>query len=179
MRLTYLVKLNFLLLAFLGVIFLMSKLRSNGMGEGIAAFFGGPAPGKIVRVAPGSVTTTLDWCDTRISAIEREGAPTLRQVKLKWLWETTPPQELNFIAVEKWFGRNCKVKVERLAPDRFDEASQKPAMLVHFIKGPAETLFRVGEDLFKWRQEIFRSSELKEALVDLENLPDHGTRTTR
>jgi len=178
-RLTYLVKVNFLLLALVGVVFLMSKLRSNGLGQGVAAIFGLPSPGKVIKVAPGSVTTTLDWCDTRVSAIERTGSPTLRQVKLKWMWESTPPLELNFIAVEKWFGRHCRVKVERLGPGQFNEASAQPAMLVHFIKGPAETLYRMGSNVFKWRQEIFRSDELDGALKDLELLPDQGSRTSR
>jgi hypothetical protein len=174
MKISYIVKLNFLVLALLVVIFAMSKLRS-GVSDGVAMILGMQPPSQ--APAPGTVITTLDWCDTRIKALIRPGRPALEQVKLDWIWKGEPPEKLNFISVEKWFGRYCRVQIERVDPDQLGTVG--PALEVHFIKGEPETLRRSVAGVYQWRQEIFRSHELDQALVDLEALPHGGAPTTR
>ncbi|MGE0763052.1 MAG: hypothetical protein AB7N80_07225 [Bdellovibrionales bacterium] len=171
---SYIVKLNFLVLGLLGVIFAMYKIQSGAVSDAINMMMGvkaaeAPPP-------PGTIVTQMDWCDTRVRSLGRPGKPTLRQEKLKWLWQADPTLELNFIAVEKWFGRYCRVKIERLDPDQLANAA--PVLVVEFIKGAPETLLRSVAGVYKWRQEIFRSQELDQALEALEKLPESGTRTS-
>jgi len=174
MNKSFLVKLNFLVLALLLVVYAMSKLR-GGINDGVAMVLGLKA-GDNITVAPGSITTVLDWCDTRVKSLARPGKPTLTQTKLKWIWQADPALELNVIAVEKWFGRYCRVQIERVDPAELGESA--PALIVEFVKGAPETLSRSVAGVFKWRQEIFKSAELTKALEDLEALPDSGSRTS-
>ncbi len=145
-------KINVMVLAFIGVIYVMRSMKS-----------GPPMP---PEPTPGA-KTTMDWCDTRVIALEREGKPAVRQDKLKWY---VGDQILEFIPVEKWFGRNCRVVIDRASPSEFDEAKAKPALIVKFIKGEPEALLASG-NVYQWRRELFRSSELDQALADLDLLP--------
>ncbi len=174
MRTSFWVKLNFLVLGLFLVVYAISKFNSAGMQDNLALLMGLRAG--LQAAPPGTVVTQMDWCDTRVRARERPGQPTLRQEKLKWLWQGDPVLELNFIAVEKWFGRYCRVMIDRVDPA--DLGTVGPAMTVHFIKGEPETLMRSVGGVYRWRQEIFRSSELDQALKELEELPESGRPTS-
>ena len=176
MKISYLVKLNFLVLALLLVIFAMSKLR-RGISDGVAMVMGLHNGAAAPPSKAAAAVTVLDWCDTRVKSLSRPGKPTLTQARLKWLWQSDPALELNAVAVEKWFGRYCRVQIERVDPAELGESAA--ALVVDFVKGPSETLQRSVAGVFKWRQEIFKSAELSKALEDLEALPDLGARTSR
>jgi hypothetical protein len=161
MNWSLIIKINIMVFAFIGVLWIMRQLQTEGPSEGLAAVLGANTPQQSAAI------TTLDWCETRVQSLEREGKPKIHQVKLKWF---AGEEELSFIPVEKWFGRYCRVNVERVPPEQFDAASAKPAMKVSFIKGEPVELLASGE-LFKWDREVFRSAELAEALTALDDLP--------
>ena len=170
MNWSFVIKINILLLALIGVVVLMRLMQSETGPGGLAAILetqpptsrrGSPAP------EPTGEVIMMDWCDTRIVALERPGKPTIRQVKLKWY---AGEALLEFIPVEKWFGRNCRVRIDRVSSEEFNSSAAKPAMTVKFIKGEPEPLLVAG-DVYRWRQEVFRSAELDQALVELDSLP--------
>jgi len=167
MNWSFIVKINVLVLALLGVVFVMRSMQSGPGPSTLAALLGAPPPPAAPSEPTRGAATTLDWCNTRVSALERPGKPTIRQIKLQWYLED---KLLEFIPVEKWFGRNCRVIIDRVSPSEFDAATAKPVLVVKFIKGEPETLMAAG-NIYRWEREIFRSSELDQALVDLDTLP--------
>lgn len=180
MKASFIIRFHLMVIALVGILFLMKNLNSGTWSESLAQFFGIDAThsqGPHRAQAPaGTVVTQLDWCDTRVKSLTREGEPTLLQQKLKWLWDDGKRYELNFVAVEKWFGRYCRVRVERVSPAVLE--SPRAAMVVEFIKGGVETLYRSANGYFSWKGEAFKSEELEKALQELSQLPDQGMRTT-
>ena len=167
------VKIIVLTLGFVLVVFLMTNLGNKGLPSGFLSVFGLPnASTQQVPegIAPERRTATLmsmlDWCETRVAELELRGGFIVRQVNMKWMgvWGSQT-RELGDLTIEKWFSRNCKVNVEKVT----DEvgADFQPYMTVKFIKGEPVTLMRSVNGYFKWRNEIFRSSELEGAIAEL------------
>jgi hypothetical protein len=155
-------KINIMIVAFFVVLFAIRQLHTRGFEQGVNAVLGVPG-----EVKPDSAITTLDWCETRVVAMERSEKPIIRQEKLKWYAGKTA---ISSLEVEKWLGRNCRIRVERVAPELLDTSKSKPAMIVRFIKGEPVTLVQGESDLFRWQEETFRSAELTRALSDLDGL---------
>lgn len=166
------VKIFVLTLGFVLVVFLMTQLGRDGLPSGFLSVFGLPASTQGAsqgspdarRVA--TLMSTLDWCETRVAELELRGGFIVRQVNMQWMgvWggQSRP---LGDLTIEKWFGRNCKVHMEKVVDD--PGADFQPYMTVKFIKGGPETLMRSADGHFKWKNEIFRSSELESAISEL------------
>ncbi len=168
------VKITVLTLGFILVVFLMTNLGKDGLPPGFLSVFGLPsaqAPQTLGGGIPperrtATLMTTLDWCETRVAELELRGGFIVRQVNMKWMgvWGSGT-RELGDITIEKWFSRNCKVNIEKVT----DEvgADIQPYMTVKFVKGDPVTLMRSVNGFFKWRNEVFRSSELENAIAEL------------
>lgn len=159
MKWSFLIKLNFLVLALLALLFLMKQLRSPELQKSVGAIIGG-------GTSLSNTVTTLDWCDTRVKALERPGKPVLYQEKLKWFLGT---EEVQFVPVEKWFGRNCRVRIKRLPPNPLTKGAS--VLVVKFINGQMATLLKGEGDTYQWREEVFHSPEMTQALSDLDAFP--------
>jgi len=171
MKIFDVLKVNFLVLSLLGVLYLMYKLNTVGIGEGLTTLMGVSSEPVGVRTATVGKIETLDWCDTRVKRLEPVGQEPIFQDKLKWYRSGTPPQELDFIVVEKWFGRNCRVRVQKIPVAQFDGARAGPALVVNFIKGEPSTLLKAPDGSFRWHEQTFLSTELSTALDELKHLP--------
>lgn len=165
-------KIIILSIGFVLVVFLMSKLGNNGLPSGFLSIFGLPASTQ--QVSDGGLDTrgvatlmsTMDWCETRVAELELRGGFIIRQVNMKWMgvWGGNS-RPLGDLVIEKWFGRNCKVHVEKIADNPGSDF--QPYMTVKFIKGEPVTLLRSADGYFKWKNEIFRSTELESAIAEL------------
>lgn len=92
------------------------------------------------------------------------------QEGMKWMKKGPKAREVDFIAVEKWFGRNCDLKVRPI-----EQASEKltqltPALKVDFIKGKPMTFYRADNGAFYFRGRTFASEQLGKALKKLGEL---------
>lgn len=154
-----LLRCGFLVLALGGVIYAMHALKKDQANDTLRVFLSG-------------AETTFSWCDTRVKSIELGPEDSIVQRKLKWFRETkNQSKELDFVAVEKWFGRHCKLTIEPQPTEGFVEPSPAATLKVEFIKGPGSTLWRQKDGLFKWYDQVFSSSQLKTALSELNDLP--------
>ena len=79
-------------------------------------------------------------------------------------------RELDFIAVEKWFGRNCSVRAEITQVDGATLANFKPVIFVKFIDEKVEALGRNEGGTYIWQGKAFKSAELDQALTELGQL---------
>jgi hypothetical protein len=166
-RNSWIVRLNFLLLAFFVVVMAIRGLHSRGMSDGIREFFGlGPAP-------TAGVNTTLDWCATRVVSLAKNGKAPIYERNMRWFRGET--DELSPVAVEKWLGRNCQLEIERASAQEYNAAAFEPILSIGFVKGAGEVLFRAGP-FFRLQGEVFRSPGLEGALSELEGLEQVTTR---
>jgi hypothetical protein len=125
---------------------------------------------KLDRTSPSAdPSATINLCPTRVTAIAQSEGTTVVQDGLAWFRKVNGGmEELDPIAVEKWFGRNCRVKAD------FAEGaptSGAPVATVAFVSGPPQVLLVTGEGIYSWMGRAFRSTELQEALKDLKALP--------
>ena len=178
MRTNFIIKLNFLVLALVLVLFAIYKIRGGSLDRGVSAMLGIEAGQPEQNPKIDGVIGHLDWCDTRVSEIIRPNQPKLIQEKMKWIWEGNPSMELNFLAVEKWFAQFCEVLIDRARPVDFVESQAEAAMEVHFIKGNPTKLLMDKNGVYRWRNTVFRSAEMDAALQALSALPQQGSRTS-
>ena len=165
MRLRWIVTLNFLVLGFVLTIFAIYMVQTRGLPAPILNVFG-------IDAGKRSSTYRQSWCDTRVSALIRPNEFKLEQEGMKWIGDDGEPRELNFIAVEKWFGRNCAVRAQVAeSPISLEEKSEFiPALFVKFITGEVTSLRRSADGRYIWRDRVFRSPKLDQALGELEEL---------
>lgn len=174
-RMLMISKIIILCVGFVLVVFLMTRLGKNGMPSGFNALFGLPEASQTSgRVAV--LMKPLNWCDTRVQELELPGGVVVRQVKMKWMAiEASETRALADLMVEKWFGQHCTVNVEAVAGTPAGEVSFQPYMTVKFIKGEPVTLMRSADGLFRWKNEMFRSTELENAIAELAAQAQHAT----
>lgn len=110
----------------------------------------------------------VNLCPTRVTAITTASGVSVMQEGMAWFRKNDGRmEELDPIAVEKWFGRHCMVSAERAAAG----AETQPLATIAFVSGPEQTLFSAGSNAFQWMDQIFHSQELTEALKSLEEIP--------
>ncbi len=114
-------------------------------------------------------SATINLCPTRVTAISQNSGTTVVQDGLAWFRKINGGmEELDPIAVEKWFGRNCKVKVEF---EKDAAVSGAPVATLAFVSGPPQVLIVSAAGIYSWMGQAFRSQELEGALKDLKDLP--------
>ena len=110
----------------------------------------------------------VNLCPTRVSAVKLMDGTLIAQEKMSWFRSKGgQSEELDPIAVEKWFGRNCRVEI---AAEAATDAGP-PAVEFQFVSGQPETIFSTGNGLYMWQSRVFRSPALETALNELQQLP--------
>lgn len=121
---------------------------------------------KLNQFSPSDLTLIL--CPTRVSAINTADGKGIVQDGMRWYRRNNGNlEELDPVAVEKWFGKNCKVAIEPVSKAE----STGVLFVVNFISGPPETLYVAGDGLFRWQNRTFKSQQLEEAMNSLKDLP--------
>lgn len=152
------------------VVGLMSQLGNKGLPSDFLSVFGmsksgsqaGPAEGE--RVA--TLLSPLNWCETRVQEIELPGSIIIRQSGKNWmLVVASDTRPLDNLQMEKWLGQYCTIQVEKV-PEPAGITFQN-YVTVKFIKGEPGVLLRSDTGLYKWKTQIFRSSQLDAALQSL------------
>ena len=114
-------------------------------------------------------SASINLCPTRVTAISEHEGASIVQEGLTWYRKVNGGlEELDPIAVEKWFGRNCRIQAEF---DANGATAGTPLATVAFVSGPPQVLLVTGDGMFSWMGRAFRSEELKEALKGLSDLP--------
>ena len=154
------VKINFLVLGLGIILYAMFFLNSRGL----------PAPiANLVGVAEVKKQARLSWCDTRITSIELANGRRVYQEGLKWYADGPMEKgELDFIAVEKWFGSHCKVPVTSHPAEITEEAL---VAAVQFIDGARQDFRADGKGIMTWKGQSFSSPTLEAAFLELMELP--------
>ena len=156
------IKVNFLILGLGLVIYIMFQIKNSGLPPTALNLMGIQAPSKIVRH-----NKDLMWCQTRVQSMEKPKSFKIYQDKLKWFTSGQSPQEIDFITVEKWFGQNCSLKVEPLPKETIDPKNIQTALIINFIKGTTEHLFKLEPNVYAWKGQVFRSPQMESALNQL------------
>jgi len=160
MKLSHILKINFLILGLFLVFMLMNHLKTKGLDGSLLAIMG----------LGGGSANQLTWCYTRVIAIEMAEIK-LFQEELRWFVETETKKEVDFVSVEKWFGRHCTLDVEPVDLDSLNLKEFSPLMTVIFVSGSRKQVLRSNRGVYLWQNQAFRSSELDKALKTLPQLP--------
>lgn len=111
----------------------------------------------------------VNVCPTRVSSVSVIGKAALFQEGLKWYRTLAGTrQELDPIAVEKWFSEYCTVGSE-LAPAPADNSL--PIATFAYVAGLPVTLQQSGSGIFTMNGIHFRSQKLVEAIESIATLP--------
>lgn len=111
----------------------------------------------------------INLCPTRITVITTADGVSVVQEGMTWFRKISGRmEELDPIAVEKWFGRHCVVDAE---PTSTPGTTSAPVATIAFVSGPEQILFDVGNGVFKWMGQEFTSAELTAALQSLTEIP--------
>lgn len=140
-----------MVLALIGVITLMRKMDKPGVFSG------------------GAANEAVDLCPTRVTSVSVIGKFAIMQDGMNW-YRTGGPQgrtELDPVAVEKWFGGNCKVTASTEAANE----GATPLLTLAYVSGLPATLLMSADGIFTFNRAHFRSQELLKAVSDLETLP--------
>ena len=171
MKLSWVIQANFLILGLGLVLYMIFHVGNSGLPPTMLNLLGIQLPSM-----GAGFEQRLTWCETRVQSMEKPNGFRIYQDKFKWFASGPPQREVDFIAVEKWFGRNCSLEMESMAGNSVDQGSFQTALVVNFIKGTAERLFKLEPNVYVWRGQVFRSSQLESALQQLELLPTSDTK---
>lgn len=129
-----------------------------------------------VRVAKVTSYPPFFWCVNRVGSIKFNGlghaGVEIAQSSRRWL-ETKSERELNFLEVEKWFGRFCSVKVDQVSSlSGFESKAEEfaPALEVHFIDGNLKRFEKSKNGWWRVNNTIFRSQEFDQGILSLSKL---------
>ncbi len=114
-------------------------------------------------------SSELNICPTRVSSVAVIGSMALMQDGMTWYRaKGGQREELEPVAVEKWFGLHCKVDIEAVSGPAPKETH--PWVTLAYVSGVPKTVQR-AEDIYMWDGRYFRSTELTQAMTELESLP--------
>lgn len=112
---------------------------------------------------------SVNLCPTRVKQIHVKGGISVVQDGMAWYRKTNGRmEELDPIAVERWFGSHCVVDAD---PAEAPTGSGEEFATLAFVAGPPQILFSTGAGVFTWMDRAFTSAELTEALKNLPELP--------
>lgn len=160
MKISWIIKLNFLILALVVVIFASNKIGNHGLPVAVTDMFG----------LPPNQNQSLNWCETRVESLVRPDGYKIEQVDNKWFREDKDRREVSVLAVEKWLGRYCSVGSQLIAPSTASFSSFKPVLFVKFINDKVIALGRRADGTFLWNGRAFKSPELETGLNELSRI---------
>lgn len=152
------VKVNFLLLGFGLVVYLIWYLNYRGLPEGAQSLMG----------LEGGHKVTL--CKTRVNAIQFGDSGRIFEENMTWKVAPEAAQ-LNQLAMEKWFGKYCTVTADPLSPEEQPDGSPGTEIVWSFVDGANESLeIWPDQKVFSFAGAQFKSAELAAALAELAQL---------
>lgn len=93
---------------------------------------------------------------------------------LKWMAESGADagsiRELNYLDIEKWLGQHCAVDALRHDMSPGEILTFEGFLTIEFIDGTKIDILKSGENLFKVDELVFQSTDLNEALTELQVL---------
>lgn len=131
--------------------------------------FGPPMASQLRKDSLGPDTWT--WCETRVKEIKM-GEFRLYQDGINWFIELNKDrQQADSVAVEKWFGQYCSVKVIPIPLEKLDLNLFSPTLMVSFIDNVHIPILRSKDGTYLSGHHTFTSREFDQALHELENIP--------
>lgn len=114
-----------------------------------------------------STAVSVTLCPTRVQLVEiAADGSVLQQKGTKWIRNSS--QELDPIAVEKWFSALCSISAE---PGASGEGFQ-PAIRLTYITGESQMVLRAPSGEFQTGDIKFNSKDLEDALAAFRTLPE-------
>lgn len=169
MKLAQILKINFLVLGLIVVIFLMIRLKSDGLRDGINDLFG--APNKEVLPENAEKSRLWNWCQSQVTAIE-VGSRRIFKEADKWTVQIGNKKEwLDTAAVSNWFEQSCRLSILSVPIEGLDLALFSPDLVLSFEAGPQLHILRSKSGVYMAENQVFRSLDLDEAKKRLEILP--------
>ena len=111
----------------------------------------------------------LNICPTRVSSISVIGSMALIQDGMIWFrTKNGQREELDPIAVEKWFGAHCSMAIEAVSGTAPKDT--RPWVTLAYVSGLPLTIQR-EQNIFMFGGRYFHSEELTQAVAELESLP--------
>ena len=169
-KLSWVLKVNFLILTLGLVFYTILQINRKGLPGTVWNVLGVSPP----HHQANSIPRKLTWCETRVRSMENSKGFRIYQddqEKFKWFSSTqaSPPQEIELLAIEKWFGKHCSLQIESVNQEVIDQGGFKTALVIEFIKGTAERLLKNDPNIYSWKGQVFRSPQLDIALSELES----------
>ncbi len=170
MKLAQILKINFLVLGLILVVFLMVRLKSGSLRDGVNDLFG--APNKTVPTENVEVSRTWKWCLSPVTAIEAGGSRIFIEKTGKWKIQTGQKRELlETAAVNNWLDQSCSLSIFSVPIEGLDLALFSPDLVFSFRSGPQLHILSSKSGVYLAENQAFRSSDLDEAKRRLESLP--------
>lgn len=111
----------------------------------------------------------VNLCPTRVTAVEFADQVSIQQDGLSWYRKVDGRlEEVDPIAVEKWFAQYCRVKVPAIGEP--GETPAVPLATLAYVSGPPQILATTGEVL-SFMGKTFESDTLKKGLSELREIP--------
>ncbi len=111
----------------------------------------------------------LSWCETRVKSLSNKSGLKIEQEGTTW---KTPGKPVDNLAMEKWLGANCTLKISDSRPPTFVPTDNVELLTVEFINGEKGSFTLTPEGYYFWDGLRFRSPQLKDALDQLKKLAD-------
>lgn len=161
---SYWFRVSMMILAFVGVIFVMRRLNSpgaSGRGGPLEAITGSAGNGKDLNI---------NLCPTRVTRLEGKDWRVF-QDGMHWFREEKQARvALDDVTVEKWFSRHCIVAGVKVTPS----ADVHDVFKAHFVTGKPQALVKNDKGEYEWAGQSFSSSQMDGALKELGELPPVG-----
>lgn len=158
MKVAFWVRLNFLILGFLGCIYTIHGLHKKGIGEGLKQALVLNSRGhELSRTARFEKLTSLNLCNKPVQYVQRLGESQTQRI-----------QRSANTHLASWLEANCALLIsnnEKLASDKYE-----PLLLIGYSGGQKAVLYGNRRGEYQWAGRAFRSSQLDAALANMDRL---------
>lgn len=169
MKLAQILKINFLVLGLIVVVFLMLRLKSGSLRDSVNDLFG--APNNEVLTENVEKSRVWSWCLSQVTAIEAGSRRVFREAD-KWIFQVGEKREwLETAAVRNWLAQSCNLSIFSVPIEGLDLALFSPDLVLSFESGPQLHILSSKSGVYLAENQAFRSSDLDEAKKRLESLP--------
>ena len=121
-------------------------------------------------VADANNVEKLNWCDTRVAALNASPGVEVKQEGRKWVAYSPDKKNLNNIEIEKWLGENCTLNISDSRPPGIVPTKNIDLLKVDFVSGESASFALTPEGMLTWGGMHFRSPQLLRAINNLKNL---------
>lgn len=121
-----------------------------------------------------SSTQSFNWCVDRVTKIESlsQQSWSLFEQNGKWMVTrgTSPPAELDYLSVEKWFAQYCTLEVVELKSEKIFDLPMEHFAKISFNNSTTANIQLRGGNKYQINQTVFESTEMTAALAELRAL---------